>query len=141
MIAILEDDERRAEAMRAVVLELGCEATFFTSAPEMRRWLVDNLPSVRLMSLDHDLGPNRIVGDALFDPGTGRDVVDMLISNNPTCPVIVHSSNADASVGIIFALEGSGWQARRVYPYDDLDWVRSSWAEAVQELLKALRRP
>lgn len=59
----------------------------------MIAWLTNNLSSVTLISLDHDLGPNRERKGEVFDPGIGREVVDFLVSQKPTCPVIIHTTN------------------------------------------------
>ena len=137
MIAILEDDEGRTRAMQIQLTRLGREAVFFTNAPEMLSWLPANLPSVTLMSLDHDLGPNRQGPAGEWDPGDGRQVADALSLFPAQCPVIVHSSHGPAAAGMQYALEGAGWEVVRAYPFNDLDWIASSWVEKVTALLLA----
>jgi hypothetical protein len=72
-------------------LRLPYEAQFFDNAPDMIAWLEKHLTEVVLISLDHDLGANRQRSGKVFDPGTGRDVVDFLVQHPPGCPVIVHT--------------------------------------------------
>lgn len=129
LIAILEDDPDRAAAMKnALRASLpGAETIFFDNAPDMIEWLPDGLPRVRLLCLDHDLGPNRERDGEVFDPGIGRDVVDWLESREPSCPVVIHSSNGPAADGMQYALEFAGWQVERVVPVADLEWVRDRW--------------
>ncbi len=138
-IAVLEDDDRRAEAMRCFV---GAHlphraALFFDNAPDMVAWLGHSLPSVHLLCLDHDLGPNRRRGGVTFDPGLGRDVADTLAGREPVCPVLIHSTNALGAAGMQRVLERAGWRVERVVPFDDLAWVATAWGEAVERLLQA----
>jgi len=135
--AVLEDSAERAAAMQAVLAGLApfCEPRFFDNAPDMVDWLRGNLEKVAGLSLDHDLGPNRERGGQVFDPGVGRDVVDFLERQAPACPVIIHSSNSQAALGMRLALEGAGWQCRRVVPLFATDWIAGPWAETVKDLL------
>ncbi len=137
MIVILEDDGRRAEAMRRQILGIASQSTmvFFENAPDMVDWLQDNLGSVDLLCLDHDLGPNRDRNGEVFDPGVGRDVVDYLATQDPCCPVLIHSSNDPAAQGMHFALKEAGWHNERVVPYDDLAWIEVVWLPAVTRIL------
>src|SRR5262249_54281609 len=82
-------------------------------------------PGVRLalLCLDHDLGPNRRRDGEVFDPGTGRDVVDYLLTWEPACPVIVHSSNGPAAAGMRQALKEAGWVHARDVPLNVVGWV------------------
>jgi hypothetical protein len=134
-IAILEDEVRREEAMRAILAEMNVpyQIQFFDNAPDMIEWLGSHLPEVKLICLDHDLGPNRRCAEQVFDPGTGRDVVDFLIQHLPVCPVIVHTSNGYAAPGMMFAFEYAHWSAFRVVPYNDLEWITQAWQKAVRE--------
>ena len=61
LIATLEDDERRTGAMCVEIERVfpDAKAVFIDNAPDMIGWLEKNLPSVALLCLDHDLGPNR----------------------------------------------------------------------------------
>ena len=124
--------------MRGILAEHSpLQAQFFDNAPDMIEWLSSHLAEVAPICLDHDLGPNRQRTGQVFDPGTGRDVVDFLIQHPPTCPIIVHTSNSYSAPGMMFAFEYAGWSAIRVVPYDDIDWIAQSWAKAVRENLPA----
>jgi len=137
VIAVLEDDERRREAMGRLLSEnfSPYSVEFFDNAPDMAAWLPGHLPQVALICLDHDLGPNRVREGEVFDPGTGRDVVDRLCLCVPTCPVIVHTSNGAAAPGMVFALEAAGWEASRAVPFDDLARLTREWLPLVRERL------
>lgn len=110
IIALLEDDERRQNTMARLLAEnfaVHCPV-FFDNAPDMIAWLPGYLASVALICLDHDLGPNRKRAGEVFDPGTGRDVVNCLCLLEPSCPVIIHTSNYLAVPGMTMALEEVG---------------------------------
>src|SRR5687768_466814 len=97
-VAILEDDAARVLAMRSCLAELlpSVQVVVFDHAERMVEWLDSHLGEVVLISLDHDL-PVRRLGDTMEDCGTGRRVADFLASLQPTCPIIVHSSNNDCA--------------------------------------------
>jgi hypothetical protein len=134
--AILEDDHRRQQLMKGIIAELNHECIIFDNAPGMIEWLKKNIANVGLLSLDHDLGPNRELDGKSFDPGTGRDVVDFLATLKPSAPVVIHTSKIYAYPGMVFTLEDSGWIVKRVVPISDLNWIESSWRNSVLELLK-----
>jgi len=140
IILLMDDNEERLNAMRPLVADSypDYEIMFFDNAPDTIEWLKGNIISVVLMSLDHDLGPNRKINGEVFDPGTGSDIVDYLVTQNPVCPVIVHSTNYLARDGMVFALEGSGWKASFVIPYNDLEWIKGTWAEEIKKRLKEI---
>ncbi len=125
-IAVLEDDPRRVEAMKDALAadHPGLDAVFFDNAPDMIAWLSDHLPEVRLLSLDHDLGPGSSVGD-------GRDVVAFLAARSPACPVIVHTSNDLGRQPMLRELRKAGWAVDWVAPFSDLDWVPTAWLTLV----------
>lgn len=118
-------------------LEVRGNIKFFDNAPDMITWLDEHLLEVVLLSLDHDLGPNRDRNGEIFDPGTGRDVVDFLAQKTPVCPVIVHTSNGDRAPGMMFALEYSHWTKCRVVPYDGNAWISQVWAKAMKQFLSS----
>jgi hypothetical protein len=119
--------------MRAcVATELpGVKAAFFDDAASMIEWLSENLGDVVLISLDHDL-PVRKSNGATIDYGTGRQVADFLATLPPTCPVIVHTSNETFAPGMMFALKDANWPVSRVYPADDVAWIRQSWIKEIR---------
>lgn len=136
-VVILDDDVERFTRMRLLLAEafpdLGIE--YFDNAPDLLAALPQVLVNCSMISLDHDLGPVRDREGQRFDPGTGRAVTRSLETIGPSCPVIVHSSNGQAAEGMMNDLRFSGWEASRVVPFDDLDWIESSWLPTVQSLL------
>lgn len=137
-IALLEDDLRRVRQMVRLLQEFFPEysVTSFDNAPDMINWLADNLNEVKLICLDHDLGANRVLTEKTQDPGTGRDVADYLGTLEPTCPVLIHSSNVMAAPGMMMVLEDAGWPCSRLSPFNDLEWVRDAWIADVREALR-----
>lgn len=97
----------------------------------MLTWLPGHLQACVLISLDHDLEST----DPDLNPGSGREVADWLATQEPVCPVIVHSTNVPAAAGMLRVLEEAGWTTRRVLPYDDLLWINELWRDTVRELL------
>jgi hypothetical protein len=136
-IAILEDDENRLaamkEALRAELPEY--DAVFFDSAPDMIAWLRGHATQAAVISLDHDLGPNRERDGVSFDPGTGRDVADLLATLSPHCPVILATTNTFGRIGMETALQDAGWRATKVVPFGDLLWIERDWLPALRMLL------
>jgi hypothetical protein len=136
LIAILDDDPERLAGMRAALAALeGPPAVVeFAGAPEMISWLGEHLGECSLISLDHDLGPSSEFRGAAGDPGTGREVVDYLAAREPACPVIVHTSNSLARVGMELALREAGWSFASVHPYFGVDWIGGAWIAEVLRL-------
>jgi hypothetical protein len=134
MIGILEDDlDGRQVRFREALKELG-PVTYHDNAPDFLCWLGENLASLRLLSLDHDLGPSRERNGERFDPGEGMQIVDFLVVKPPACPIIVHSSNPYASPTMVRRLQEAGWSAERIVPWGD-DWIGTVWLRRVKELL------
>jgi CheY-like chemotaxis protein len=138
-ILVLEDDEDRAAAMKMVLAERfdQFKHVFFDNAPETIAWLKENLKEAVLICLGHDLGPNRQRGDRVFDPGTGRDVVDYLANQTPRCPVIVHTTNSWAAPGMEMTLKEAGWKFSRVIPTADLKWIGTIWVRKLNRFIPA----
>ena len=138
-ILVLDDDEHREATMMKVLAGRfdQFKHVFFDNAPETIAWLKENLKDVVLICLDHDLGPNRQLGDGQFDPGTGRDVVDYLVSQTPYCPVIVHTTNSWAAPGMEMALKEAGWKCSRVIPSADFKWIGTIWVRKLKKFISA----
>lgn len=128
-IVILEDDpDRILEMDRCISEQLpGIEVVTFDNAPDMINWLNDHLEQTKIICLDHDLGPNRLRNGELFDPGTGCDVVNYLVTRKPVCPVLIHTTNSMASPGMEMVLDDSGWSNSRVLPFCNLEWIKQDW--------------
>jgi hypothetical protein len=136
-IVLLEDDPDRTAAMLPLISQRLPHYTVvvFDTAPDLIDWLGDHLHEAAILCLDHDLGPNRVRDSQVFDPGTGRDVVDFLAARQPACPVLIHTTNSLAAPGMELALEDSGWTHRRVVPYNELQWIRTAWLPEVEDAL------
>jgi hypothetical protein len=65
--------------------------------------------------------------------GNAPGIIDYLATQNPCCPVIIHTTNSLAAPGMVMAMEDSGWASSRVVPYDDLKWVWAEWIVRVAE--------
>jgi hypothetical protein len=129
VILIMDDNEERLTIMRSSLTNSypDYQIKTFDNAPDTIEWLRSNIDSLILMSLDHDLGPNRERKGQVFDPGIGKDVVDFLVSQTPVCPVVIHSSNYIGRDSMIFDLEGANWKVSFVSPYGDLEWIHELW--------------
>jgi len=135
VIGILEDDvEGRQALFRASLADLG-DFSMHDNAPDFLQWLEGAFGSIRLLSLDHDLGPSRPRDHGeRFEPGVGMHVVDFLLTRKPAFPVIVHSSNPYDAPTMVVRLEQAGWSAERIVPWGD-DWIPTVWKKRVRELL------
>ncbi len=134
MFGILDDDvEGRLPRMRAVAAPL--VPVCHDNAPAFLAWIRGAIDQVTLLSLDHDLGPScEGENGERWEPGTGMDVVDFLVTQKPSFPIIVHSSNP-ISVPVMFRrLEEAGWSVHRAVPIGD-DWVEVDWIKVVKDLL------
>ena len=134
MIGILEDDlEGRQVLFRAALRDLGA-ATIHDNAPDFLRWLDDAFGTIRLLSLDHDLGPSRERDGVRFEPGDGMQAVDFLVNRKAAFPIIVHSSNPYAAPTMVRRLEEAGWSAERIVPWGE-QWIPTVWKARVGQLL------
>ncbi|HEX8915628.1 MAG TPA: cyclic-phosphate processing receiver domain-containing protein [Humisphaera sp.] len=137
MIFILEDNPARLVEMRHVLdRELPNHARRIEDdCAKAVAWLAGHQAEVDLISLDHDLDSVPRPGeDPPVDHGDGRGVVDHLEGQPPTCPVIVHTSNAVAGDGMYYTLLRAGWPVFRVYPFDHHRWIARGWADQIREL-------
>ncbi|MEZ6147477.1 MAG: cyclic-phosphate processing receiver domain-containing protein [Planctomycetaceae bacterium] len=113
----------------------------------------DGLADVALIALDHDL--EMILDDSgqLYDPGTGRDVAECLAQLDPVCPVIIHSTNSPAAVGMEQCLQDAHWTTHRVIPFvspvsrgsDDAapanaEWIRTVWYRTCRKAISSSLR-
>lgn len=136
-IYILEDDRERRDAMRVVLTDrfYQYEVRFFIAAQEMIDELQTGLADALLISLDHDLEPDASAAGDWHDPGDGRLVADFLAQRTPVCPVVIHTTNSPAAVGMESALRESGWSTHRVKPYSDLQWINEAWFPTVRRAI------
>jgi len=134
-IAVLEDNDDRIAAMEDGLADKFpfFNRRYFRSAPEALAWLDEHISEVVCLALDHDLEPpDHPPG---FEPGTGRDVADALAGRPASCPIVIHTSNAPAAVGMEMVLIDAGWSVTRVLPYADLSWIREAWLPAVRDAI------
>ena len=134
-IVILEDDPRRRAAMRDALADRLPQypPRFFTTAPEAARYLDRHLDRALLIVLDHDLDPIPVHARRSLDAGTGRDVADFLAAREPVCPVVIHTTNRPAAVGMETELTDAGWAASVVASHGDLEWIGNEWLRAVRD--------
>lgn len=137
MIVILEDNEDRQTVMRECLSSFTAfhPTHFFKTAFETIDWMRAHLSETQFIALDHDL--EMLEGDhphQLVDPGTGRDVADYLASQTPVCPVIIHTTNHPAGVGMEMSLKEAGWKTKRIMPYGDLEWIPELWFPTIQKM-------
>jgi len=83
------------------------------------------------ISLDHDLFED-MPEDT--DAGDGRDVSLYLSTVESVCPVIIHSSNADAAATMHYQLKDSGWTSQRVAPIG-ANWMTHDWIPVLERLI------
>lgn len=142
-ICILEDNRDRQTAMRDCLSERfhQFEAVFFDDAAKTIGHLKSRLSGTILICLDHDLELQANGRGKSIDPGTGRDVVNWLMTQAPTCPVILHSTNTAAVEGMQSALADHGWTTYRVEPWGDLEWIGKTWKGTVRQALLHTARP
>jgi len=136
LIAILEDDAARILAMRQwLAMRYSMyEQVFFGEAAPLIEWLGDHVGETSLISLDHDLEPP-LGSSPNYDSGTGRDVANFLAAQVPSCPIIIHSTNVPAALGMMFVLQDACWQVQKVLPYEDTLWIKEIWGPMVRQLI------
>lgn len=141
-VAILEDNLDRQGRMQAWLNDrlYMYEHFFFDEAQPLIQWLRQNLGETLVISLDHDLDLKPSADGRWLDAGTGREVADFLANQAAACPVVIHSTNYDAVLGMESVLTESGWHVAKVQPYGDLAWIDEAWWPLVKEQLRLPRR-
>jgi hypothetical protein len=132
-LLILEDNADRIDAFRSVVPELGPDWNIqvWNDAPTMLSGCEQHFEDVALVSLDHDLNP---LPGVAGDPGTGKEIAQFFAGHLPFCPVIIHSSNADAAWSMHNDLRFAGWRVERVGPIGE-NWIQKLWLPKARELV------
>ncbi len=137
MILMLEDEPERVVRFKAILSMNQRETGLFVHRTAAA--FIDahsRLPTApRLIALDHDLFAEREGGP---DPGDGRDVDRYLANCVPTCPVLIHSSNAPAAHAMLFTLQEAGWQVERIAPLGD-DWIEGYWYPTAMRMMSTIR--
>lgn len=136
-IVILEDCIERQAEMSACLADRfrHYPVRYFDAASPMVAYLESNLANTIAIALDHDLEFKTSESGMTEDPGTGRDVADFLASREPACPVVVHSTNAPAAIGMMMVLEDSNWTTHRVVPFGDLQWISEIWIQTMRRAI------
>ncbi len=135
-ILILEDSDSRIASFRSAVRELGPDWTLhlWHEASTMIAQCGDLLSDTALISLDHDLLP-RAGAPADTDVGDGLQVAMHLSRLKPSCPVILHSSNAARRQRMLQELLCACWKAETVVP-GAADWIEQLWTARLRSLVK-----
>ena len=71
----------------------------------------------------------------MIDPGSGRDVADFLAARQPRFPVIVHSTNVPAVIGMLTVLTEAGWTTNRVIPEQGENWIARDWLPSLRNAI------
>ena len=139
IIAILEDNPERRRAMQASAGDrlYTFETRCFQNPKDILDFLDGHLEETIAISLDHDMELTIERDGLLSDPGTGRDVADFLATKAPTCPVIIHSTNSSAALGMERVLRDADWTTIRVAPWGDLEWIEAEWVKALRNAIVA----
>jgi hypothetical protein len=133
-ILLLEDMEKRVVAFRAAVAQLsGVELIVWRDARIMIFDLLNHLSASSIVSLDHDLLPER---GRHNNPGTGLEVCLALSKLKPCCPVVLHTANHIKVWPMMNELLRSKWDVYRTPPVRmDESWIVSVWLPRIQCLL------
>jgi hypothetical protein len=126
VILVLDDDRERLDAFRQCMPSLGngWDLHVWQYVGALRSEAGARLKDARLISLDHDLYPEK-AGTA--DPGTGREAAEWLATQHPECPILIHSSNTDAAWGMYNVLARAGCSVEVVHHLNELDWIGTKW--------------
>jgi hypothetical protein len=137
MLLMLEDDVERVNRFKEVVraIDPNLQLMIWRNAKVMVHEIGTYLPNAKLISLDHDLEPDKDGSD----PGDGLEVVKFLVSQPVIRPVIIHSSNSDRSIWMEGEFELAGWQCWKVAPLGE-DWVEVDWRRVARRLLRKANR-
>lgn len=136
-IVILEDNLDRRIVMRECLADRLPQypVRFFVTAGETIAYLRRHMQQVLAIALDHDLDLIPIDPRRNLDPGTGRDVVDFLATLRPMCPVLIHTTNSPAAIGMRRELDEAGWNSARVVPSNGESWIRTEWLTQFRNLI------
>lgn len=142
-IAILEDNKDRQQAMRSCLTDRFHQygLRFFDDAADLIDFLDTHLGETIVLCLDHDLELKSNGSGKSVDPGTGRDVADYLAKKPPVCPVVIHTTNGPAAVGMEMVLKDANWKTHVVTPFDDMAWIPTVWFRTVRRAILNTARP
>lgn len=136
---ILEDNRDRRLAMTTRLIDRFpmMQLFFFDASADMIQFLqTETLQDVVLISLDNDLELIPGPGNQWIDPGAGLDVSNWLAKHTePSCPIIVHTTNLPAGERMVEELQEQRWAVSRVIPHDDLGWVDQEWLPTIRNAI------
>ena len=137
-VLILEDCHDRREKMSEFLSAQypDLEIQFFITAGDfISGYGAVDAKEIAAIALDHDLEMIERDDGTMLDPGDGRQVADYLATQECVCPVIIHSTNSPAAVGMESVLTDAGWSVKRVFPYGDLEWIDTMWFPAMRNAI------
>lgn len=136
-IVILEDNAERRRLMQDALIDRFSQydIRFFITAGEAIAHLRENYDKLLAIILDHDLDLIPVDGQRLIDPGSGRDVADFLSTQPVVCPIVIHTTNAPAAVGMEAVLHDAGWKTYRVIPVGEFKWIPKLWFQTVRNAI------
>jgi CheY-like chemotaxis protein len=136
-IVILEDNADRQAVMRRCLQDrfYTFDAHFFDESAEMIRFLDQHLAETLVISLDNDLELKPGPRGRAIDPGSGLEVAEYLARKKAVCPVVIHTTNADAAVAMKTVLDAADWRTQRVVPFDDMTWIEAEWFFAIRRAI------
>ncbi|MFO0967307.1 MAG: cyclic-phosphate processing receiver domain-containing protein [Gemmataceae bacterium] len=134
---VLEDNTDRQREMESLLRDrfFTYEHHFFSDPAESARFLEEHLGETILISLDHDMELIPTSDGRVRDPGSGRQVAEMLATKPPTCPIVFHSTNANAVEAMKLILTDAGWGAYSVTPFGNLEWIGKQWLPTVRKAI------
>jgi hypothetical protein len=68
------------------------------------------------------------------DPGTGLEFAEFLAHEQPMCPVIIHTSNAERRWSMYNELRFGGWTVEIVPPVGE-GWINRVWLRRAKDLI------
>lgn len=134
-ILVLEDNVERRDAMKEWLDDrLPMYDLFLTDDPDQFIQYADRRrEDILVVSLDHDLYERSDASTSL----TGMLVVDHLVGQKPSFPVLLHTTNRPDGEKMESRLATNGWDVRWVHPFDGTSWVATDW---YHQLKRAIRR-
>jgi CheY-like chemotaxis protein len=137
-VFLFEDHPERQRLMCQVLADLLPEHDIHIAddAANAIAWLNAWQHEVDLISLDHDMDSCPRGELPPIDHGCGRDVANFLAARPPTAPVIIHTSNYVAGIGMFQVLHWADWPVWRVYPFDEHAWIADAWRTTLQRLIE-----
>ena len=132
-VLMLEDNRERLDRFAAVLMACApaCKFLHWRNAHRMIRECPPYLASCRLICLDHDL--DCVAGES--DPGDGLDVARYLAPLQPSCPIVIHSSNGDRATRMLGEFQLHECRVQAILPLGP-DWIENFWRQRVERLLQ-----